>query len=94
MSARPKNRKDKTHDVTIYRVERTTNSVNGNPRFKLHTSGGTFATQTDAGLGYDIGNMAHDNRDALNNGEGIAATLTTTPADRVFRITIGDKTYH
>jgi hypothetical protein len=37
-------------------LERLTNSANNNPRFKLHTSKGTFQTLTDGGINYGIEN--------------------------------------
>ncbi len=46
--------------VTLYRSERLNNSVNGNPRFRLHTSEGAFATQSDAAVVYAVTNFADD----------------------------------
>jgi hypothetical protein len=43
--------------VLWYSVTRLDNSVNGNPRYILHTDNGPYITQTDAALGYEIGNL-------------------------------------
>lgn len=46
-------------NVEIFRIERMGLSRNGNPRFRLHTDQGTFATKTDASLAYGIENYTN-----------------------------------
>lgn len=46
-------------DVTVFRVERGTNSHFGNPRFKLHTSVGVYETETDGSISYSIDNYCN-----------------------------------
>ena len=69
--------------VTVYRVERIRNSVNGGPAYKFHTDHGQFRTQSDTMQAWAMGNtFAIDS--SINNGDGVKATLTMTPAGRVF----------
>jgi len=68
--------KPTTVTVTIVSLERLNNSVNGNPRFKIHTDGGWYITSSDHGFCYSIENdwRGKDTRDAV---------LTLTRAGRV-----------
>lgn len=56
--------------VTIKSVKRLTNSTNGNPRWELNTSEGTFKTKTDAQCGYSISNNTSGDYDLDVNGRG------------------------
>lgn len=61
-------------NVQIRAAERRTNSANGNPRWKLHTSEGTFTTADDASLGYAIENYTDRHRpDTFVIGDGAPA---------------------
>jgi hypothetical protein len=61
-------------------------SVNGNPRFDLHTSDGTYRTQSDAGISYEVYNIVR----TIPRGETIPVILHTTPAGRVWNIIRAD----
>lgn len=65
--------------VVLYSVERLNNSTNGNPRFSLWTSQGTFTTKSDASVNYDVENVANK----IPAGEGVLVHLTLTRAGRV-----------
>lgn len=80
-------------NVIIYRAERTRNSVNGNPGYKLHTSDGVYPMQTDAALGYAIDNYVWSEHRAtrmddlvIGNPAEPRVTLLATPAGRVWGI--------
>lgn len=61
---------------TIESLERLNNSVNGNPRYRVHFTDGTSAlTQSDASLGYCIGNPEY--RD-------VPLEVITTKAGRIY----------
>lgn len=79
----PKDYNQRTEPVRLYAVDRLNCSVNGNPRFDLHTSAGTFTTQSDASCSYDIENVA---RMIPAGGAGLPVTLKTTRAGRVWDI--------
>ena len=51
---------EQTLDVVITSVTRRKNSVNGNPRYVLHTNLGDYATRPDASVGYDVSTMWED----------------------------------
>lgn len=42
--------------VIIFQLQRLNNSVNGNPRYKVHTDQGSFNTASDHGFVYMINN--------------------------------------
>jgi hypothetical protein len=75
-------RKGTTVATDLFSATRLTNSTNGNPRFDLHTSDGTFRTQSDASCSYDIANILR----TIPRGETIPVTLSLTPAGRVWNI--------
>lgn len=75
-------RKGSTIATDLFSATRLTNSVNGNPRFDLHTSDGTYRTQSDASCSYDVDNITR----TIPRGETIPVTLHTTPAGRVWNI--------
>lgn len=66
--------------TTLLYADRLKNSTNGNPRFRLHTSDGSYQTMSDAASAYDVENILHRARKAPM---GVAVTLTLTPAHRV-----------
>lgn len=76
---------DKTIETTLFAAERLNNSVNGNPRYRLITSSGSYQTQSDAACSYVVDNIA---RRIPNDGFGLAVTLTTTKAGRVWKIEV------
>jgi hypothetical protein len=65
--------------VTVYGVTRLRNTVNGNPRFKLHTDQGDYLIGSDAAVGYEVTN--YTNR-IPSDGSGLPLVLTVTPAQR------------
>lgn len=78
-------------------AERTKNSRNGNPGWKLHTSEGTFLLQTDASLGYAIENYTNSRfPDTYVIGDNVpAVTLVVTQrAARVCYIEKDGKVLH
>lgn len=78
-------RQGKTIQVRLYGAERRNSSVNGNPRFWLHTSEGDYATQSDAAISYEVENITHQ----IPQGDaGIRVVLTMTKADRVYDIKV------
>lgn len=74
--------KGSTVATDLFSATRLTNSTNGNPRFDLHTSDGTFRTQSDASCSYDVDNIVR----TIPRGETIPVVLHTTPAGRVWNI--------
>lgn len=66
----------------LFNATRRNNSVNGNPRYDLHTSDGTFTTQSDGACAYDVDNIIR----TIPHGETIPVTLHTTRAGRVWNI--------
>lgn len=75
-------RKGSTIATDLFSATRLTNSTNGNPRFDLHTSDGTFRTQSDATCSYYVANIVR----TIPHGETIPVILHTTPAGRVWNI--------
>lgn len=67
--------------VDLYSATRLNNSVNGNPRYTLHTTGGNYTTSSDSACAYDVQNILHGLR-----GEAVRVTLHTTRAGRVWNI--------
>lgn len=49
----------KTVTTILHGVTRLNNSVNGNPRFTLHTDDGDFTLQSDAACGYEVTNYSN-----------------------------------
>lgn len=70
-----------TRTVIVNRLERATNSTNGNPRWYLHTSQGIFHTAPDADFAYSIDNHRYPQRNVeleFNGwGKVMAVTLNT-----------------
>ena len=64
-------------DVEVFRVERMNLSRNGNPRFKLHTSKGTFHTGVDYGIAYGLENYTNSRFSDTHviGNEGVKVTL-------------------
>lgn len=77
-------RKQITFTATFYGAERLTNSTNGNPRWKLSTSEGTYRTQSDASLGYDVDNHNGRPEHTDRSWRGREVEFTATPAGRVW----------
>lgn len=75
-------RKGSTIETDLFSATRQGCSVNGNPRFDLHTSDGTFRTMSDASCSYDVDNITR----TIPRGETIPVTLSLTPAGRVWNI--------
>lgn len=76
--------KDITIQVAVTGFTRLNSSVNGNPRFTLHTvEHGNYQTQSDSGVNYEIGNLFNRASDAAP----VPVTLKLTRASRVFDIT-------
>jgi hypothetical protein len=71
---------DTTVTTTLLYADRLKNSVNGNPRFRLHTSDGSFQTMSDASSAYDVESILSHRRSAPL---GVLVRLTLTPARRV-----------
>lgn len=72
-------RRDVFATVTLHELERIGNTVNGNPRYRLHTDEGTFLTQSDAGVVFGITN---------DKPVGKRVRLTMTPARRVWDMAV------
>ena len=72
----------------IFAIQRRPHSVNGNPRFLLTTSGGTFNTKPDAALSYAIENYTNSHYpDTYAIGDDApAVTLLATPRGLVWGI--------
>ena len=67
--------------VQVTGYTRLNNSVNGNPRFKLHSVElGDWTTQSDSGCNYSVSNDFSRATESVP----VAATLHTTPAHKVF----------
>ena len=75
--------KSRQISVRAFGVTRLKNTVNGNPRFRLHTDQGDYLIQSDAACGYEVEN--YTNR-IPSDGSGLPLILTVTPADRFFGI--------
>ena len=67
-------------DVTLLGADRLTLSINGNPRFVLHTDEGNYRTSSDAAISYDIENHVNSRYDSW---VGKRVTLGLTKAGRV-----------
>ena len=68
-------------------ASRRGHSVNGNPRWTLHTDSGDWLTQTDSACSYDIDNLR---RRAERNPDGLFVVLKTTKAGRVWSAESGE----
>lgn len=76
-------RSDQKFVATFYGATRHGTSVNGNPTWNLRTSEGVYRTQSDAGLGYSIGNYIGRSDNALI---GKRVEFTATKAGRVWNM--------
>lgn len=74
--------------VQLYSVERLNNSVNGNPRFDLHTDSGTFTTSSDSACSYDVENIARLIPGGPMTIQGLTVSLSLTKAKRVQDIVV------
>jgi hypothetical protein len=82
--------KDQTITATLYGAERLTNSVNGNPRFKLHTSEGDLITKSDASMGYEVDNHTGRPEHSSRSWVGKRVRFTATKAGRVWDWQLAD----
>lgn len=73
--------------VTVYRLDRMPNSVNGNPRYRLTTDAGEYITSSDHAFVYGIENGFRPR----NHWEGRKAWITLTRAGRVSDLEWKDK---
>jgi len=71
---------DKQFTATLHGVTRKNNSTNANPTWELHTSEGSYRTQTDAAIGYEVANHTG----GPGSWIGKRVTFTATKAGRVF----------
>lgn len=77
---------------TVFRgATRTGTSVNGNPNWKIHTDAGDYRIQSDASVGYSIGNYL--NRHIADSLIGVSVRLILNRAGRVSDVTLEDGTY-
>jgi hypothetical protein len=81
-------RKSQTFTATFHHAERIGCSTNGNPTWLLHTSEGTFRTQSDTGLGYEVAN--HDRTPERGGWRDREVRFTATPAGRVWDMKLVD----
>lgn len=70
-------------EVDIIKVERLNCSVNGNPRFKLHTLHSDFVTSSDASVSYDVENLSK-----AMTSPGVVTRLGLTKAGRIVDIEV------
>ena len=75
--------KNITKTVTVFRVIRINNSVNGTPAYTFRTDAGDFRTKTDTMESWAMGNTFPVDS-IINGGNGVLAELTMTPAGRVW----------
>jgi hypothetical protein len=80
---------DRIVTTTYHGATRRTNSVNGNPRFTLHTGEGDFMTGNDASVGYDIEN--HSGRPEHSPSSWVGQTVRLTVTRRGMRVTNWEK---
>ncbi|HEX5522803.1 MAG TPA: hypothetical protein VFX53_05115 [Pedococcus sp.] len=72
-------------DVTVTAIQRSERlSTDGNPSFIITTDKGTFRTQTDAAIGYAMGNYANRNLPDCILDQTV--TLQCTGTGRVYGI--------
>lgn len=71
--------------VVIFSAELLRNTPSGNPRYKLHTSEGTFETEPDASLGWGIANYSNSAAGpwVVGNPAGPEVALRVTRNNRV-----------
>lgn len=65
---------------------RLTNTVNGNPRYRLITADGEYLISSDSACAYDVQNILH----RKGEGEAVPVTLSLTRAGRVWNISTGE----
>ena len=66
----------------MFHVTRLNNSVNGNPRFVVHTTEGDFTISTDSACAYDVENLAS----RIKVGRPLPVVVKLTRAGRFFDI--------
>ena len=66
--------------ATVIGYTQRNGSVNGNPRFILHTTDGDYTTQSDSGCNYSVRN----DFDRASESAPVSAVLNTTRAGYVF----------
>jgi len=69
-------------------ASRLNSSVNGNPRFTLHTDDGDFVTKSDSSISYEIENLTS----RISRGGFMDVEMETTRAGRVWNVSpwVGD----
>ncbi|MGH8009585.1 MAG: hypothetical protein ACREQ3_21555 [Candidatus Binatia bacterium] len=73
--------------ATFHGATRKGNSVNGNPKWVLHTSEGDIPTQTDAALGYEIGNITGGTDSLVGSQAEFSTTVARRgPGERVWNV--------
>jgi len=75
--------------TTLIDATREGASTNGNPKWALLTTDGTYHTQADAACSYDVDNLRREAARTGDNTPGILVTLYTTKAGRVWGIDRG-----
>ena len=80
---------DKVITTTLHGTTRLKNSVNGNPRFTLHTGEGDFVTGSDAAIGYEIDN--HTGRPEWSSDSWIGQTVALTVTGKGRRVIAWEK---
>lgn len=65
--------------VTVTSMARLNNSVNGNPRYMIHTNEGSYITSSDHSFVYGI----EDGLRGAHRWEGRRAWITLTRANRI-----------
>lgn len=71
-----------TVTTELINATRMTNTVNGNPRYRLHTTDGDYITSSDSACAYEVQNLLHSRR----GQDVITVTLSLTRAGRVWGI--------
>lgn len=75
-------------DVEIHSISRLPSSENGNPRFKLHTDQGDFATKPDASLNYAVENLTSSRfpEEHLIGNPGVKVNLIGGSRNSIYQI--------
>lgn len=79
---------DRTIDTYVFSAHRLNNSVNGNPRWQLHTSAGPIVISSDASVGYEVANHEPTFRANRKHGLATPARLTLTRAGRFYGLQV------
>jgi hypothetical protein len=70
---------EQTFTAILHSATRRTNSGDGNPRYILNTSEGTFNTTPDASINYDVANRT----ESVKNWLGKRVKFTATGAGTI-----------